>query len=171
MIVESVTERLKTSWGARMGRLQSFGLAGFVVLLAIAVLPAVAAADSAPVNTAPPTISGTAQDGKTLTGAAGTWTGSPTPTYSYQWLSCDSTGANCNSISGATSSTYKVTHADVGNTISLLVTAKNTAGTSSATAAPTAVIAAAPPTDQTGPTISGTAQPGQTLTAATGNWN
>jgi hypothetical protein len=152
-------------------RLKSVWLPAFVVVLTIAVFPAVAAADSAPVNTSPPTISGASQDGKTLTGSPGAWSASPSPAYSYRWQRCDSTGANCVGISAATSTTYKLTHADVGNTIALLVTARNSAGTSSAVSAATAVIAAAPPSDQTAPTISGTAQIEQTLTAASGNWN
>jgi len=47
-----------------------------------------------PVNTALPTIAGTAQAGQTLTAAAGTWTNQPT-TYVYAWQHCDAAGANC----------------------------------------------------------------------------
>ena len=65
--------------------------------------PAASAATSVvlpppPVNTAPPTISGTAQQGQTLTESHGAWTNSPT-SYTYQWLQCDSTG-NCTTITG-----------------------------------------------------------------------
>src|SRR5436190_18674750 len=44
-----------------------------------------------PVNVSPPSISGTAQQGQTLTEAHGSWTNGPT-SYSYQWLQCNSLG-------------------------------------------------------------------------------
>ena len=40
-----------------------------------------------PVNTSPPVISGTTQVGQTLSITGNTWTGFPTPTYTYQWNS------------------------------------------------------------------------------------
>ena len=43
----------------------------------------------APSNTALPSISGTTSVGSTLTGSAGTWSGTPAPTFAYQWRSCD----------------------------------------------------------------------------------
>ncbi|MBU3691158.1 MAG: hypothetical protein FGM38_03810, partial [Solirubrobacterales bacterium] len=61
-------------------------LAGLVPLLLATAQPATA---SAPVNTAIPTISGTAKVQQTLTAAPGTWSGSPTPTYAYQWERCE----------------------------------------------------------------------------------
>jgi RHS repeat-associated protein len=56
-----------------------------VVLVAL-LLP-VAAFATAPGNTAPPTISGSAFVGSTLTGTTGSWANSPT-SYSYQWQRC-----------------------------------------------------------------------------------
>ena len=102
------------------------------------VLPA------APTNTAPPTISGTAQQEDTLTEAHGSWTGSPT-SYAYQWLQCSSTGTSCEAIGSATSQTYVPVAADVGKTIAVQEQPINAGGPSSpATSAPTAVVAAAP---------------------------
>src|SRR5581483_8601372 len=43
---------------------------------------------AAPVNLDLPDISGTAQDGQTLTAGSGGWSGAPTITYGYQWQRC-----------------------------------------------------------------------------------
>src|SRR5207248_256507 len=85
-----------------------------------------------PANTALPTISGTAQQGQTLTSSTGTWTGNPT-SYAYQWRRCDSGGASCVDIAGSTASTYVVAQADVGGTLRVVVTATNAAGSTPAT--------------------------------------
>src|SRR5207237_10888444 len=69
-----------------------------------------------PGNTSPPTISGTAQQGQTLTESHGSWTNEPT-SYTYQWQQCDSAGANCSAITGATSQTYVPVAEDIGHTI------------------------------------------------------
>ncbi|MGA1213773.1 MAG: hypothetical protein ACO3ZZ_08605, partial [Solirubrobacterales bacterium] len=47
-------------------------------------------ASAVPVNTAAPTVAGTAEVGQELTADPGTWTGDPT--YSYQWQRCDFAG-------------------------------------------------------------------------------
>src|SRR5215211_4343642 len=122
-------------------------------------------------NTAPPTISGTAQDGQTLTADKGTWSGTDPITYAYQWRRCDSAGNNCGNIAGATGTTYTLAPADVGSTVRVVVTGSNAAGSSSATSTATAVVVAAPPANTAVPTISGTAQDGQTLTALPGTWS
>jgi RHS repeat-associated protein len=127
-------------------------------------------AAAAPANTALPTISGEAKDEKTLTASTGTWTGTPTITYSYQWESCNTAGESCTSISGATGSSYTIAHEEVGHTIRVKVTAKNSAGEASATSAQTATVAAAAPANTALPTISGEAKDEKTLTASTGTW-
>jgi subtilisin family serine protease/fibronectin type 3 domain-containing protein len=88
-----------------------------------------APAGSAPVNTAVPTITGTANTEQTLTASTGSWTESPT-SYAYQWQRCDSTGANCTAVEGATTSTYVIKSTDVGSTLRVAVTASNSAGKS-----------------------------------------
>lgn len=82
----------------------------------------------APVNTVAPVISGTAVVGQTLSSTTGTWTGIPTPTYSYQWK------RGATNI-GTNSSTYTLVQADAGNTsnITCVVTATNASGSANAT--------------------------------------
>ncbi len=70
---------------------------------------------------------GTAQQGDTLTTTNGSWTGSPT-SYAYQWQDCNTSGASCSTISGATSSSYTLASGDVGHTIRVAVTATNAGG-------------------------------------------
>jgi hypothetical protein len=123
-----------------------------------------------PINTAPPTITGTAQQGQTLTEHNGTWENSPT-SFTYQWLQCDSLGTSCLPIAGATGQTYVPVAADVGHTIAVQETASNSGGAGSpATSTATAVVIAAQPVNTAPPTITGTAQQGQTLTEHNGSW-
>ena len=96
-----------------------------------------------PVNTTPPSITGIAQQGQTLTATPGVWSGNATA-YVYQWLRCNRGGANCMSISGATSATYLLGPADVSKTLRVAVTASNSAGSATATSAPTSVVTIAP---------------------------
>lgn len=97
-----------------------------------------------PPNTAPPTISGQAVVGQTLTASQGTWTGTGL-TFAYQWRRCDTAGANCADISGATATTYVLVAADSGKTIRVEVTAKNTTGETTVASAQTAVVTTAAP--------------------------
>ena len=96
-----------------------------------------------PANTTPPTITGTPQQGQTLTTTNGTWTGTPPLSFAYQWQDCDTSGNNCTAIGGATGTSYTLQSGDAGHTIRAVVTASNTGGSSPATSAATAVVAAA----------------------------
>ena len=57
-----------------------------------------------PASSAPPTITGTAQQGQTLTEHHGTWANYPASSYTFQWEDCDDSG--CSAIPGATGSSY-----------------------------------------------------------------
>lgn len=98
-----------------------------------------AASAAIPKNTAPPTISGAAQVGATLTANPGKWTNSPTR-FAYHWKRCDSSGNNCVAIANATAKSYTVTNADVNHTLRVTVKAVNSSGASFATSAQTAVV-------------------------------
>jgi hypothetical protein len=93
----------------------------------------------APTSTAPPAITGTAQQGQTLTASPGTWTADDA-TLTYQWQHCDAAGANCADIAGATAQTYAVTPTDVNTTLRVVEKATNRFGSPTATSAPTAVV-------------------------------
>lgn len=128
------------------------------------------AAGSGPTNSAKPTISGTAQEGQQVSTTNGTWTGTPT-SYTYVWSRCDASGSSCSSITGATAATYKAVAADVGHTLRVTVTAKNSSGSGNATSAPSAVVSnTSAPTPTKAPSISGTPTVGSTLTADKGTW-
>jgi hypothetical protein len=124
-----------------------------------------------PKNTSPPTISGTAAQGRTLTANPGSWSGTQPISYAYQWQTC---AASCSNITGATSSTYTLQSTDVGNYIQVAVTANNQAGSSgplnSAQVGPVQP-PPTPPSNTASPTISGSTIDGQTLTASPGSWS
>jgi len=123
---------------------------GAITVLAVAGLSN-ATTSAKPVNNTPPTIAGTTTEGQVLTATTGTWTGSGPVTYSWQWRRCDKGGGSCSSIGGATKGTYTLTSVDVGNTIRVRQSAKNSDGTSSATSSPTDVVkSSATPPNTTG---------------------
>jgi hypothetical protein len=86
-------------------------------------------ADARATATVKPTAFGTATVGRTLT-ARGTWAGYPTPTFRYQWYVCtravtvarSTVPSTCKRITGATRSTYRVTSAQRGKYVAVLVT-------------------------------------------------
>ena len=112
-----------------------------------------------------PTISGVTAVGQLLTAATSGW--DPTPTsFTYAWL------RNGIVISGATSSTYRLTAADRGSLISVRVIPVLTGYSStSKTSVATSAITTGTFTSTTVPTISGTVAVGQVLTAATAAWS
>ncbi len=122
-----------------------------------------------PTELSAPLITGTMAEGNLLTLEHGTW--SPTPTLSDQWYRCTAAGASCTAITGAVSTTYLLTAADVGTRLLVIETARDAAGTSSAPSALTGVLPGAAPVNTAPPVVSGQAQEGQTLVASTGSWS
>jgi hypothetical protein len=100
----------------------------------------VTATGSTPANTSAPAISGTFKEGNTLTVAPGSWSGSQTPTFTYQWQRCDATGGACAALGGSSATTYAAINADVGDTLRVKVIATNTHGTTLATTPETVMI-------------------------------
>jgi hypothetical protein len=134
-------------------------------------------ASLAPKNTAEPTISGTAVVGQRLTGTTGTWTGTPTITYAYQWARCPgdggaTDGSNCTTVSGATGTRYTLTAADVGARMRIRVKATNGAGSTTVASNATATVTEPPtqPKNTSEPVISGQPSQGSVLTTTTGTW-
>ena len=126
----------------------------------------------APVNTSLPVITGSATVGSTLATTQGLWTNSPT-SYSYQWRDCNSSGAGCASISGATSSAYTVGAADESSTLEVTVTASNAGGSGAASSSATALVPVPPPpapVNTSLPVITGSATVGSTLATTQGLW-
>lgn len=113
-----------------------------------------------PVNSVLPAITGDPYEGETLTVSDGTWSNTP-DTYAYIWQ------RDGVPIAGATDATYELTAEDAGAVITATVKATNQGVSAVATSAATEEILGHPVfSDQ--PTITGTAQEGETLTGDPG---
>jgi len=121
---------------------------------------AVIAAPVVPANTVLPAITGTTIEGQTLTSSTGTWTGTATITYGYQWR------RGGVAISGALSSTYALIAADVGTRITVTVTATNAAGSVTATSAAISAILSVTPSARWHPQFSAVTQAGGRVVSA-----
>jgi uncharacterized protein YcsI (UPF0317 family) len=118
-----------------------------------------AVADIAP--TLSVTVSGTAQEGQTLTASA--TANDSDAIVAYQWQSL--TGSTWSNISGATGSVYSATEADEGHQLRVIAASSDSdgSGTSATSAATAAVVDIAPTLSVS---VSGTSQEGHTLTAS-----
>ena len=101
---------------------------------------------SRPNNLTPPSIAGDPVLGQTLTADPGFWSGTQPITFTYQWRSCNRQGGGCQNIAGANARTYSLRQSDVGTTLRIQVTARNSIGTREVTSVPTAIIGASAPT-------------------------
>lgn len=129
-------------------------------------------AAAGPVATVAPAISGTLQQGKQLVVSTGTWTGSGTIAYAYQWYRCDANGAHCSSIHGATRGSYTQVANDVGGTISAAVAATDPTGSSRVFAPLAGLVAAktAALVASAQPVVTGSAVAGQVIVVAPVAW-
>ena len=156
--------------------LSAAGFAVAVVTLSVVVTSGigVAATTTTPVNTAEPTISGTAFVGSTLTTTSGTWSPSPDQPVAYQWVRCPASGgsndgSDCAVIGGASTAAYVVANGDVGSRLRVRVTATNGGDSATAASNPTELIGAVP-ARVADPVVSGSAVVGSRLTANQGTW-
>jgi hypothetical protein len=124
-----------------------------------------------PVSIAAPAVSGSLQEGQTLTASTGGWAGSGPFAFSYQWLRCAISGGSCEQIPGATGPTYVEEAADFAHNLAVVVTASGSLGSASATSAETQGVLGILPTNSILPSISGLLQDGGLLSVATGSWS
>ncbi len=124
--------------------------------------PSAVVTSSVPINIEVPLVSGEVRVGKTLSCSTGIW--DVMVPMTYQWLRA---GA---AISGARSSTYAPTDADVGSTLACRATATVSAGSASATSLETAAVLPAVPVSIGPPRVEGLAQVGHVLTCVGGQW-
>lgn len=126
----------------------------------------------APVSQGTPTITGSLVNGSTVTADRGPWAGTPEITFEYQWYRCNSDGAACLAIYGATGSTYELTHAEVGGTLIYGISGTNQGGVTGVFSAVSGVVANMPtPTTGTYPEVTGQAVEGSTLATTNGTWS
>ena len=147
-------------------------------VFSVATAPVVAGAGAdetvtGPLSSAPPVVAFVIQQGRQLTGAAGSWFGSGAIKYAYQWYRCDTAGAHCKSIRGATGRTYTLVAKDVGKTIGFGVRATDKTGTTRAYASLVGPVAGlnAKLVSTGQPTVIGVPKDGQTLQVSAGSWS
>jgi thermitase len=137
---------------------------------ALSALGATSPAATAPVNGGAPMIvtstgaplAGAPQPEQGIGASGGNWSGAPAIGLSFRWQRCDSSGAGCAAIAGATSQTYVPTSSDSGCTLRAAVTATNPLGSATAVSQPSPVVAGSsseappPPSPTPTPTVTTT---------------
>lgn len=140
-------------------------LDGTAVTFEPLVLTATAKIEMAAVSGAKPTVKGSATLGSTVTLTAGSWGPAPV-SLSYQWK------RNGVAITGATGTSYRLTFADWGKTVSVAVTGSKAGYLStSVESASTAKITGLSFKKTYAPSISGKAKVGSKLTAKVKAWS
>jgi hypothetical protein len=170
---------MKSNWKKAGPRRQAVVVCAALGLAALIPAGGSARAQAPPKAAGQPVISGVADEGRVLTASNGSFSGTAPFNYAYRWLRCPSTGGGgngegCAAISGATFKRYTVRRADAAHRLRVRVTAANSEGSATETSNATAVVRPAstsgPPRNSSAPSISGTPQAGQTLTANNGSW-
>jgi alpha-tubulin suppressor-like RCC1 family protein len=166
----------------RQGYTQDSGDVGFSLRVVVTASNSAGSASAVSAATAPvesgapweleaPSISGSANAGQVLAAEPGAWGGTGVE-LSYQWERCNATGEACKAVPGATGSEYAVAEEEEGDTLRVRVGASNEFGSVTALSLATSPIGPAALTlaDNVGPSLTGTARSGQTLSVTPGAW-
>jgi hypothetical protein len=133
---QAVPATYTAAWAGLAPYSNYLGLVNYGATGAYTVVNVVTQADvkpGTPLNTAPPTITGTAEVGETLIATPGTWNVAGLR-FAYRWQ------ANGVNIPGATRANYRVGTADQGKALTVVVTTKkSTLPSGTATSAPVTV--------------------------------
>jgi len=133
-----------------------------------------AIANSTPVNSAVPSVVGTASVGNALIATTGTWSDADgdSQAYTYQWYRAEDTnGTNAAAITGATTSSYTLTTADAHKYLRVVVRANDGRGGTQTAASTYTAITNSTPANSALPSVSGTATVGNALSTTTGTWS
>jgi RHS repeat-associated protein len=90
-------------------------------------------------STEAPALSGSPVVGVRMAVSQGKWSGGPVA-YGYRWEDCNSSGAECTVINGATNANYTPTSSDVGHSIVGQILATNGGGTVAASSSVSAAV-------------------------------
>jgi hypothetical protein len=143
------------------------GAAAALAGLVFAVTPGVAADRDSARITNPPSISGSAVSGQTLTAVGATWETNRQPEVTFRWVRCSDgdSWSDCSLIEGVEGTSYVLTDADVGQHILSWLQVRSGKATANAVSEPTAAVAAKP---QPSPSPSPSPQPSVTPTPPAG---
>ena len=124
-----------------------------------------------PINVSGPVVTGVPRNGYQLSGTTGEWTSAAGPLrYRYQWERCAGDPLRCETIAGATQSTYVVTTADERWTLRLVVQARNDDADAVAFSNVTDTVVLHRPVMLTAPRVLGTPRVGQQMQVDPGTW-
>jgi hypothetical protein len=140
------------------------------LIAAAAALVGVALAVASPSSSIRPALTGSFKVGQKLTADNGTWAGTGTLAYGYQWYRCDTGGAHCKAIRGATAGSYVVTGGDGGKTIGVTVRATDTSGVAAGYSSLVGPIASGLVYATAAPKLSGSAEANGDLRTDEGEW-
>ena len=133
----------------------------------------VALGKGVPQNLQPPSLSGTAKGGYSLSTDSGLWSSADFPSFTYRWQRCDTNGDNCADVPDAPdfSDSYFVTAADAGSRIRVGVTASTDHGSTGPLFTPVSDVVPVPPTNTVPPTLTGTPVAGSVVAISGAKWS
>ncbi len=124
----------------------------------------------APVSTGAPVLGAADTQGQQISTTVGVWSPAAT-SYSYQWQRSGDGGQSWSEIPEATSATYMLAAADVGDELRAEVTATNGYGSAEVDSDLSSTILSNGPANTGLPAISGSPERGQQMTVSPGSWS